>query len=85
MTYDWISYIRSYFHRRPVLVKKLNCLVFFRIVLMPGTEKEQAYSFPTTQVREGRAIGNVPVTDNNTAEGKIDVKFVLRYCHLKEK
>ena len=52
---------------------------------MPGTEGEQAFSFPTTQIREGSTIGNVPVTGNYTADGKIDVQFVMRYCHLKEK
>ena len=52
---------------------------------MPGTEREQVFSFPTMQVSEGRTIGNVPTTGNNAADGKIDVKFVMRYCQLKEK
>ena len=52
---------------------------------MPGTEREQAFSFPTTQVSEGTTIGDVPLNGNYTADGKIDVKFVMRYCQLKEK
>lgn len=55
------------------------------IVLMPGTEREKAFSFATTQVSEWSTVGNVPVTGNYTADGKIDVKFVMRYCQLKEK
>ena len=58
---------------------------FFRIVLMPGTDREQVFSFPATQVSEGKTIGNVTANGNNTADGKIDVKFVMRYCQLKEK
>lgn len=52
---------------------------------MPGTEREKAFSFATTQVSEWSTVGNVPVTGNYTADGKIDVKFVMRYCQLKEK
>ena len=52
---------------------------------MPGTEREKAFSFSTTQVSEWSTVGNVPVTGNYTADGKIDVKFVMRYCQLKEK
>ena len=52
---------------------------------MPGTEREQVFLFPATQVSEGKTIGNAPATANNTADGKIDVKFVMRYCQLNEK
>ena len=60
-------------------------ITFFRIVLVPGTEREQVFSFPAAQVSEGKTIGNVPATGNNTADWKINVKFVMRYCQLKEK
>ena len=70
---------------RSVPNESLNFCLFFRIVLMPGTEREKAFSFATTQVSEWSTVGNVPVTGNYTADGKIDVKFVMRYCQLKEK
>ena len=74
-----------YCDRRSVLNEKFNFCLFFRIVLMPGTEREQAFSFPTKQVSEWTTIGNVPLTGNYTADGKMDVKFVMRYCQLREK
>ena len=84
--YDWINYMGMEC-RNATVVQCLwkGIIIFFRIVLMPGTDREQVFSFPATQVSEGKTIGNVPANGNNTADGKMDVKFVMRYCQLKEK
>ena len=45
---------------------------------MPGTKNEPVYAFPATQMNEGGIVGNVKATIPA-------IKFVLRYCYLKEK
>lgn len=52
---------------------------------MPGAKKERVYAFPATQMNEGGIVGNVKATGLTTTDGIPAIKFVLRYCLLKEK